>query len=47
MLSKFEYDGELNPSFRLGKFSLPIGYIKAYLPEPVVSSAQWRGGVIQ
>lgn len=35
MLSKFEYDGNLNPNFRLGKFSLPIAYIKTYLPEPV------------
>lgn len=24
MLSKFEYDGELNPNFRLGQFSLPV-----------------------
>ncbi len=24
MLSKFEYDGELNPAFRPGPFSLPV-----------------------
>ena len=29
MLSKFEYDGKLNPSFRLGQFSLPIASISA------------------
>ncbi len=36
MLSKFEYDGALNPSFRAGRFELPIQSIMAYLPEPVV-----------
>ncbi len=30
MLSKFEYDGELNPSFRPGGFELPIESISAY-----------------
>ena len=30
MLSKFEYDGELNPSFRPGEFELPIESISAY-----------------
>jgi len=30
MLSKFEYDGELNPSFRAGEFSLPVASIAAY-----------------
>ena len=30
MLSKFEYDGDLNPSFRPGDFELPIGSITAY-----------------
>ncbi|WP_319422002.1 CIA30 family protein [Pleurocapsa sp. FMAR1] len=30
MLSKFEYDGELNPKFEAGSFSLEIEYIKAY-----------------
>jgi len=29
MLSKFEYDGKLNPSFRLGEFALPIASISA------------------
>jgi hypothetical protein len=24
MLSKFEYDGQLNPSFKAGPFSLPV-----------------------
>lgn len=30
MLSKFEYDGELNPKFEAGSFALEIEYIKAY-----------------
>jgi hypothetical protein len=30
MLSKFEYDGGLNPQFEAGSFSLQIEYIKAY-----------------
>ncbi len=30
MLSKFEYDGELNPQFEAGSFSLEVEYIKAY-----------------
>ena len=30
MLSKFEYDGELNPKFEAGSFTLQIEYIKAY-----------------
>jgi hypothetical protein len=30
MLSKFEYDGGLNPKFEAGSFSLQIEYIKAY-----------------
>ncbi|AFZ36382.1 NADH:ubiquinone oxidoreductase complex I intermediate-associated protein 30 [Stanieria cyanosphaera PCC 7437] len=30
MLSKFEYDGKLNPKFEPGNFSLDIEYIKAY-----------------
>lgn len=34
MLSKFEYDGRLNPSWREGPFELPIQYIKAYLDNP-------------
>ena len=30
MLSKFEYDGELNPKFEAGSFRLAVEYIKAY-----------------
>ena len=30
MLSKFEYDGNLNPSFREGEFSLPITSIRPF-----------------
>ncbi|MEM9276215.1 MAG: CIA30 family protein [Cyanobacteria bacterium P01_F01_bin.143] len=30
MLSKFEYDGELNPTFEPGVFGLEVEYIKAY-----------------
>ena len=30
MLSKFEYDGELNPKFEAGSFNLQVEYIKAY-----------------
>lgn len=39
MLSKFEYDGALNPSFRPGPFELPIEYIAPYAANPVVSTA--------
>ena len=35
MLSKFEYDGQLNPAFRRGPFSLPFSYISTYLPAGV------------
>ncbi|KAG2496036.1 hypothetical protein HYH03_005958 [Edaphochlamys debaryana] len=35
MLSKFEYDGQLNPSFRRGPFRLPIAHIGSYLPTHV------------
>ena len=31
MLSKFEYDGKLNPSWKEGPFELPIESIKAYV----------------
>ena len=34
MLSKFEYDGELNPKFEAGSFKLEIEYIKAYGGKP-------------
>lgn len=27
MLSKFEYDGDLNPNFRVGEFALPLASI--------------------
>ena len=30
MLSKFEYDSELNPKFEAGSFQLEVEYIKAY-----------------
>lgn len=45
MLSKFEYDGELNPKFSDGGFALQVEFIKAYggatLPQFVlVSSAE-------
>jgi hypothetical protein len=30
MLSKFEYDGQLNPSFTAGRFSLSVESIRAY-----------------
>ncbi|GAB4533131.1 MAG: CIA30 family protein [Pleurocapsa sp.] len=44
MLSKFEYDGELNPKFEAGSFGLEVEYIKAYGGQPtpqfvLVSSA--------
>ena len=35
MLSKFEYDGKLNPKFRLGEFALPIARISGV---PISSS---------
>ena len=35
MLSKFEYDGQLNPAFRRGQFRLPISSISTYLPPDV------------
>lgn len=31
MLSKFEYDGELNPSVKMGRFELPIESMKAFI----------------
>jgi uncharacterized protein YbjT (DUF2867 family) len=34
MLSKFEYDGQLNPKFEPGRFGLEIEYIKAYGGQP-------------
>jgi uncharacterized protein YbjT (DUF2867 family) len=43
MLSKFEYDGALNPKFSAGGFALHIEYIKAYggdtLPQFVLVSS--------
>ena len=35
MLSKFEYDGDLNPHFRTGPFELPFTEIQTYWQEPV------------
>lgn len=35
MLSKFEYDGELNPSFTSGGFALQVESIKAYRSKPL------------
>ena len=35
MLSKFEYDGALNPRFSPGRFELPIQKIGAYLAQPI------------
>lgn len=34
MLSKFEYDGQLNPNFKEGPFSLTISSIEAYTTAP-------------
>lgn len=42
MLSKFEYDGELNPKFSPGGFALQVEYIKAYgstMPQFVLVSS--------
>ncbi|GAB4824163.1 hypothetical protein N2152v2_011209 [Parachlorella kessleri] len=36
MLSKFEYDSALNPSFREGLFELPLQRVSAYMREPLV-----------
>ncbi|MEW5307468.1 MAG: hypothetical protein WDW36_009863 [Sanguina aurantia] len=36
MLSKFEYDGRLNPSFRAGAFQLPLACIRTCLPAALV-----------
>ena len=36
MLSKFEYDGMLNPSFATGPFELPIAEVSTYFAQPVV-----------
>lgn len=33
MLSKFEYDGRLNPTFREGRFELPVERIGAYVAD--------------
>lgn len=37
MLSKFEYDGKLNPSFSSGRVSLPISCISAYMAKPAAT----------
>ena len=49
MLSKFEYDGALNPNFRAGPFALPISSINTYwagqpAPRFVHVSSAGRGG---
>ncbi len=41
MLSKFEYDGQLNPSFSPGPFELPIQSIRTYMPQGV--APRWAG----
>jgi hypothetical protein len=41
MLSKFEYDGELNPAFKTGLVELPITNIRGYLKQPV--TPRWVG----
>eukprot|EP00798_Chlamydomonas_sp_ICE-L_P015251 gene15251-21333_t len=52
MLSKFEYDGGLNPSFNAGKFELPVERISAYTPPPsaakivLVSSAASKTALV-
>ncbi|PON95849.1 Hopanoid-associated sugar epimerase [Trema orientale] len=35
IFSKFEYDGQLNPTFVEGAFQLPISSIRAYIKDPV------------
>ena len=34
MLSKFENDGKLNPSFKTGPFELPVAKVWGYPKEP-------------
>lgn len=34
MLSKFEYDGKLNPNFKTGSFQLPLSCIWGYAKQP-------------
>ncbi|XP_068666737.1 protein HIGH CHLOROPHYLL FLUORESCENCE PHENOTYPE 173, chloroplastic [Aristolochia californica] len=35
MLSKFEYDGKLSPTFTEGAFQLPLASIRAYMKDPI------------
>ena len=35
LAGRFEYDGELNPHFSAGRFSLPVASIRAVLPKPL------------
>ncbi|XP_058200165.1 protein HIGH CHLOROPHYLL FLUORESCENCE PHENOTYPE 173, chloroplastic isoform X6 [Rhododendron vialii] len=35
MFSKFEYDGELNPTFVEGAFQLPVSSIRSYIKDPI------------
>jgi len=44
MLSKFEYDGELNPSVKMGRFELPIESIKTYSDAGKMSRVVLVGG---
>jgi len=37
MLSKFEYDGKLNPAFSSGQVALPISSISAYMDNPAAT----------
>ena len=52
MLSKFEYDGDLNPSVRMGRFELPIESIKTYSDQSQAirtthSDNEWNESVSQ
>ena len=44
MLSKFEYDGELNPTFQVGEFKLEVSRIGVFreAPKPVVLLPAWQ-----
>ena len=44
MLSKFEYDGGLNPKFEAGSFKLEVEYIKAYGSKPRPSNSPGKFG---
>lgn len=46
MLSKFEYDGALNPNFEAGSFQLELGTVRAYggdsVPEVILVGDRWE-----